>query len=72
MTGDSPFAKLRRAVDRWSAEAAIDADGGAFDERAAILEHDGGFDRAEAERRAADELGVSPDELEARRRRRAS
>ena len=30
----------------------------AFEERAAILEYDGGLSRAEAERRAAEELGI--------------
>jgi len=34
----------------------------AFNERAAIMEYDGGLDRAEAERRATSALGLSGDD----------
>ncbi len=37
----------------------------AFEERAAILEYDGGVSRAEAERRAAEEIGIELPEARA-------
>lgn len=52
-------------VSRLAVLAALDPENVEFEERAAFLEYSGGYDRAEAEKMAARELGLERPDLSA-------